>query len=81
MNIQEEIKTFLREKKFIKEEEEIGSEDSLLEQGVIDSVGIQEIVSFMEKKYSISVDEDDLMPDNFDTLNDMERYIQEKLNG
>ncbi len=78
MKVGEEIKYFLVERKFIKTANELNNEDSLLEKGVIDSVGMLELVSFIETEYSIKIDEDELMPENFDSLKAIQDFITRK---
>ena len=47
--------------------------DSLVETGVIDSVGILKLVTFIEKTFSVKIGDDELLPENFDTLDDVTR--------
>jgi acyl carrier protein len=48
---------------------------SLLEQGVLDSTGVLELVLFVEETYAISVAEADLVPENFDTINSVTAFV------
>lgn len=50
--------------------------ESLLEKGIIDSVKMLELIEFIESNYKIKVDEDDLIPENFDTIDAIVAYIQ-----
>ena len=79
MKVIEEIRSFFVKKKFIKNKNEIKDDDSLLEMGVIDSVGMLELVNFIESKYSIKVDEDELMPENFESLKAIQDFLTEKI--
>ncbi len=81
MDVIDEIRSFLIEEKLMDSDATLTETDSLLEEGVIDSLGIQTLVSFIESQYGITVDEDDLMPDNFDSLFAIKEYIDEKRNG
>lgn len=54
----------------------LGLDDSLLESGVIDSMGIIELVQFLEEEFQIRVGEQDITEDNFNTLRSIERYVQ-----
>ncbi len=58
----------------------LNGDDSLLEQGLIDSTGVLELVSFIENKFEIKVDDDDLVPDNLDSINRLIAFIETKLN-
>ncbi|MFM9961588.1 MAG: acyl carrier protein [Planctomycetaceae bacterium] len=57
----------------------LAGDDSLLEQGLIDSTGVLELVSFIENKFEIKVDDDDLVPDNLDSINRLIAFIETKL--
>ena len=58
--------------------ERIDPDTSFLESGIIDSTGILELITFVENTYSISVDENELVPENLDSLNNLERFILQK---
>lgn len=51
---------------------------SLLEKGLIDSTGVLELVAFVEEKYGVDVADEDLVPDNFDSINNLAGYIKRK---
>lgn len=51
---------------------------SFLDEGIIDSTGVVELVLFVEETYGIAVDDDDIVPDNFDTVNNLVRYVRER---
>ncbi len=57
----------------------LDGDDSLLEQGLIDSTGVLELVSFIENKFEIKVEDDDLVPDNLDSINRLIAFIENKL--
>jgi acyl carrier protein len=51
---------------------------SFLEEGIIDSLGIIELVSFVEKEFAISVADQELLPANFDSVQALTTYIAGK---
>jgi acyl carrier protein len=53
---------------------------SLLDEGVIDSVAVIEIISFLEESFDIKVEDDEIVPDNLDSINKIELYVTNKLN-
>lgn len=73
------LRNFLLELNYIQHDQEIDEKDSLLEKGLIDSVGMVELVAFLEETYGIKVDEDDLMPENFDSLESIESFVRKKV--
>lgn len=75
----DKIKKFFVEKKFIKTINDLNDDESLLEKGVIDSAGMLDLVAFIETEYSIKIDDDDLMPENFDSLNAIQGFVTRKI--
>ena len=53
---------------------------SFLEEGVIDSTGILELVSFLEEEFPITVEDEELIPENLDSINNVTAYLQSKIN-
>lgn len=52
--------------------------DSLLEKGIIDSTGVLELVSFIEENYGIKVEDEELIPENLDSVVFVSAYITRK---
>jgi acyl carrier protein len=55
--------------------------DSLLDKGIIDSTGVLELVSHLEETYEIQVDDEELIPENLDSIAAVIAYIQRKQNS
>jgi acyl carrier protein len=55
--------------------------DSFLEQGILDSTGVLELVSWVEETYAIEVTDGELIPENFDSVDKLTAYIWKKLHG
>lgn len=53
--------------------------EDLLEQGIIDSLGIMRLVLFLEESYGIQVDDQDITPENFQCLSSMVKYVEKQL--
>jgi len=51
---------------------------SFLEEGIVDSQGVMELVLFVEETYKIRVDDFEIIPDNFDSIEKLTSYIQRK---
>lgn len=54
---------------------------SFLEEGIVDSTGVLELVMFVEENFGITVEDEEILPDNFDSVNALVGYVQRKLNG
>ncbi|ORC32664.1 acyl carrier protein [Marispirochaeta aestuarii] len=55
--------------------------DSFLERGIIDSTGILELIGYLEDTYAISIEDDELVPENLDSVNAVDAFVRRKLNG
>jgi acyl carrier protein len=79
MQLKSEIRQFIVDNfLYGQDDDTLGDEVSFLGKGIIDSTGILELVSFIEEKYSISIDDEELIPDNFDSLNKLSTFISKK---
>jgi acyl carrier protein len=54
-------------------------EDSFLEEGIVDSVGVMELVAFVEEHFDVSVEDHEIIPDNFDSIAKLSAYIRRKI--
>lgn len=77
--IEEKIKKFLIENFVLSEQlDELGFDESFLENGVVDSTGILELVFFVEDQFGIQIDTSEVLPENFDTVNCLASFIRRK---
>ena len=51
---------------------------SLLENGIVDSTGVIELVAFVEDAFGITVDDDEVVPDHFDSVKRLVAYVHSK---
>jgi acyl carrier protein len=52
--------------------------DSFLEKGILDSTGVLELLEYIEEKFEIRVEDNEIIPDNLDSLNKLSAFIQRK---
>ena len=52
--------------------------ESILEQGLLDSAGIFELITFLEKEFDITIEDEEVVPDNFDSLNTISAMVKTK---
>ena len=57
----------------------LANDTSFMESGVIDSTGVLELVAFLEESYRIKVDDEDLVPDNLDSVSRVVGFVNRKL--
>jgi len=79
-SIQSDVRNFVAENFLFGEDpESLQNDDSFLETGIIDSTGVLELVAFIEDHYSVEVDDDELVPENLDSINRLIDFIESKL--
>ena len=57
----------------------LGPDENLLEQRIIDSMGILKLIVFLEKTYGIQVMDEEVVPENFQSLNIIVKFIEQKM--
>ncbi len=78
MQIQEIIRKFIQKNFILDKKDPFKEEDSLWEKGVIDPTGVLERVAFMEEKYGITVEDEELIPENLDSIRNIAGFIWPK---
>jgi len=77
-NLNEQLRQFIVKKFPMARKQQITCTDSLLERGLMDSQGVLEVVAFIEQQFSIIVSDDDLLPENFESIDRIVTFIQNK---
>ncbi len=60
------------------EDEELNDSDSFMQTGLIDSTGILEVTNFIEAEYQITIEDDEMVPDNLDSIDNLVKFIMRK---
>ena len=75
----EQIRNFIGQKFPLARRRNVQDGDNLLENGVIDSLGVLEIVTFLNESYSLAVEDDDLTPENFQSISSIASFVKQRL--
>ena len=79
MLIEEKIKSFIQDNFLLGDKNRVIKEDeSFLQGGTIDSTGVLELVNFIEETYKIKVEDEELIPENLDSVKNLVAYIKRK---
>jgi len=78
MQHKQAIKEFIVENFLFGEGNGLKDETSFLEEGIIDSTGILELVTFLEDEFSITVEDEELIPENLDSIANVVQYLTTK---
>jgi acyl carrier protein len=75
-----ELRAFILETYLFGDESEpFDNAESFMDKGIIDSTGILELVSFLEEKYGIKVDDEEMIPANLDSINNLAAFVQRRV--
>ncbi len=77
--MKEELRRFVVENFLFGQEVEFSDDDSFQERGIIDSTGVLELCAFLEQNYLVKVEDDELLPENLDSINRLIRFLEKKL--
>jgi acyl carrier protein len=78
-DVKEPIRAFILEYAAARGITAIKDDESLLQTNVIDSVGVFRLIAFLEETFPLTVEESDMAPENFQSLNDIENFVSGKL--
>ncbi|MDL1957965.1 MAG: acyl carrier protein [Deltaproteobacteria bacterium] len=82
MSVHDEIRQFIIDNFLMgQDSDSLKDDSSFLEEGVIDSTGVLELVGFLEENYEIKVEDEELIPENLDSIQNICAYLETKLSG
>ena len=74
----DKVRNFIVENFLFGSDDGLTDDISFLEEGIIDSTGILELVSFLEEEFGIVVDDEELIPENLDSVRNVVQYLEIK---
>lgn len=81
MNYLESVRNFVVENFLFGEGDSLEEDTSFMENGIVDSTGILELVAFLEENYNIKIEDSELVPENLDNLQNVARFLEGKVAG
>ncbi|MHB8079299.1 MAG: acyl carrier protein [Candidatus Krumholzibacteriia bacterium] len=79
MQLREQIRGFIIENFLFGDAEPLGDDAvSLLDNGIVDSVGVMEMVAWLEQNHGVKVEDQELVPENFDSVERLVRFVERK---
>ena len=79
MSTDEKLRTNNRETSlFTPDDRALATDDSFLDKGIIDSTGILELVMYLEEEFGLAVADEELLPDNLDSINNLVQFVARK---
>jgi len=75
------VRAFVVENFLFGDDGNLHADTKFLENGIIDSTGALELVGFLEAAFGIHIEDDEIVPDNLNSLNNICRYLQRKISS
>lgn len=79
MGIEEELRIFVIDNFLFGQAGDFSNNDSFLENGLIDSMGILTLTEFVKEKYAIVIEDEELVPENWDSVHRIAQFVESKL--
>ncbi len=79
MQIEHKIREFIVKNLYYAEDNPIADEDSFLDTGVVDSMGVMELVAFIQSEFGIEVAQQEIVVENFDSISKLANFVRRKL--
>jgi acyl carrier protein len=76
--LKSEIRSFVVKNFLFGKEEGLADDSSFLEEGIVDSTGVLELVSHLQETYGIKIDDSELIPDNLDSITTIAEFVTRK---
>ncbi|SCZ55978.1 acyl carrier protein [Thiohalomonas denitrificans] len=79
MSIEHDVRAYILDNfLFTDDDSALQNQESLLDRGIIDSTGVMELVAFLEEEFGIGVADDELLPDNLDSIQQIVGFVSRK---
>ena len=78
ISVGERIRSFIVERFPLVRKRGLSDQDRLLETGFVDSMGVLEVVEFLESEFQLSVSDEELLPENFESVERLALFVQNK---
>jgi len=73
-----EVRAFLKENFMLDDAVAIEEETSFMDNHILDSTGFIELITFIEERYGVKVEDEEMVPENFDSLRNISAYVGRK---
>lgn len=79
MDVSSQVRKFIIENFLFEDNGDLHEDTSFLENGIIDSTGVLELIDFLEKTFGINVEDQEMVPENLDSIGRVAAYLRSKL--
>ena len=79
MEIKQRVREFVTSSFYVADPSELLDDTSLLDQAIIDSTGVLEVIAFLEEEYAISIADEEVIPENLETIARITAFVTRKM--
>ena len=81
MNIEQQLREYILDNFLFTDDQSIlNNGDSFLVKGILDSTGILEVIYFLEDEFGIKIEDEEMIPENLDSINNLVAFVNKKTN-
>lgn len=80
-DVRKTVRNFIIDNYLFGDDEGLEDNTSFLDKGIVDSTGILELIEFISDEFSINVEDDELVPENLDSIDNVTAFIGRKTDG
>lgn len=78
MDLTNQVRNFIVTNFYVADRDTLGDDDSLLDAGIVDSTGVLEVIAFVEDTFGISVEDEEMLPENLDSIGRIAGFVTRK---
>jgi len=78
MTLQQQIRDFVTSNFYVADPNTLEDRTSLLDQGIIDSTGVLEVIMFIESTFGVTVEDSEMLPENLDSIERIAAFVARK---
>jgi acyl carrier protein len=75
MDIKQQVRAFITSNFYVADPSTLADDASLLDQGIIDSTGVLEIIMFLEDTFGFKVADSEMVPENLDSIENIASFV------
>lgn len=79
MHIEDRVRQFILKNLYFAEDSSLDDDASFLETGVVDSMGVMELVAFVQTEWGVTVEPEEIVVENFDSIRKLAAFVRRKL--
>ena len=81
VSVKDQIRELVLEAVLLKGVTAVADDESLLKNGILDSLAMYRLIDFLENRFSVKIEDWEMVPENFESINQLDRFVTARLPG